>query len=189
MGNRRGGLFFGVIVGTLLGILFAPRKGKELRKQLKDEVKKGGVGAETLKKNFMEMGHDMAETAEEVYHMPEVQDQVEKGKKHVGKFMREAETHINKAERQIKDMGEKYLDLDEEKMEKVTSKIHKASAKVKGKLQSLRQKFMGDVGFRKKRISGNGGESEKRRASPKSRGASASKKSRTRKVKIRKQRG
>lgn len=189
MGNRRGGLFFGVIVGTLLGILFAPRKGKELRKQLKDEVKKGGVGAETLKKNFVEMGHDMAETAEEVYNMPEVQEQVVKGKKHVGKFMQEAETHINKAERQIKDMGEKYLDLDEEKMEKVTSKIHRASAKVKGKIQSLRQKFMGDVGFRKKPISGGSPDSGKRGASTKDRSAGLSKKSRTKKVKIKKHRG
>ena len=66
MSNKKGGgLIFGVIMGTLLGVLFAPRKGKDLRKELKQEVSKGGIGAETLKKNFVEMGHDMANTAEE----------------------------------------------------------------------------------------------------------------------------
>jgi len=83
MGNKRGGLFFGIIMGTLLGVLFAPRKGKELRKQLSDEIGDGGIGAKTLKKNFMEMGKDMTSTAEEVYMKPEIQKKVQETKKKV----------------------------------------------------------------------------------------------------------
>ncbi len=179
MGNKRGGLFFGVIVGTLLGILFAPRKGKELRKQLKDEVSKGGMGTETLKKNFTEMGHDIADTAEEVYNMPEVQEQVVKGKKQVDKMMLKAEGHVSKAEQKVRDLSEKYLDLDEEKVDEITHKIHKAGQKVHGKLQNFRQKFMGDVGFTKKPIS-----KSKSTSQPKKKSGRTSSKKRTRKVNI-----
>ena len=158
MGNKRGGLIFGVIMGTLLGVLFAPRKGKELRKQLKDEVAHGGMGTETIKKNFKEMGQDMATTAEEVYNMPEVKKQVVKGKKHVDKFIRKAESKMNKAEQKVKDLGEKYLDLDGEKMEEISGKIHKASKNVQGKIQTFREKLMGqkimkELGFKKRPIS------------------------------------
>lgn len=188
MSNKRGGgLLFGVIMGTLLGVLFAPRKGKELRSQLKKEVAKGGVGAETLKKNFSEMGQDMASTAEEVYNMPEVQTQVKKGKKHVDRMVREAGEHIGNAEEKVKetvkDLGEKYLDMDEEDLQNVTGKIHEAGKKVGSKLQTFRKKYIGDFGFTKKSIG------KKSSGGAKDSAKSASKKSpknRTKKVKIQK---
>ena len=102
MSNKRGGLLFGVIMGTLLGVLFAPKKGKELRKEFQNEVSKGGFGTETLKKNFKEMGSDMADTAQEVYAMPEVQEQVNKGKKHV-------DTLMKKVGGQLKAFGQKFM--------------------------------------------------------------------------------
>ena len=164
MGNKRGGLLFGVIVGTLLGILFAPRKGKELRNQLKNEVSRGGMGVETFKKNFKEMGHDVASTAEEVYTRPDVQKAFRDGKKQVGKMVHDA-----------KDIGEKYLNIDDEQIEQVTNKIHNASKKVQGKLHTLRHKYMGDLGFTKKPL--------KQKKSPPRK---TSKKSRTKKIKIKK---
>lgn len=90
MSNRRGGLLFGVIMGTILGVLFAPRKGKELRAKLKKEVKAGGVGSETLKESFLEMGKEVASSAERIYQKPEVQKQVVKGKKRFYRFVDEA---------------------------------------------------------------------------------------------------
>ena len=145
MGNRRGGLLFGVIVGTLLGILFAPRKGKELRNQLKNEVSKGGMGVETFKKNFKEMGHDVASTAEEVYARSDVQKAVRSGKKHVDDMMRNAGEQVGKVE--------KYLHIDDEQLEQVSEKIHNASKKVQNKLHTLKHKYMGDLGFTKKPLS------------------------------------
>lgn len=94
MGNRRGGLFFGVIMGTILGVLFAPRKGKELRKDLKEEVQKGGLGTETLKKNLVAMGKEMAATAETVYQQPVIKKHVNEGKKRIYKFVDEAEKKL-----------------------------------------------------------------------------------------------
>ncbi len=149
MANKRGGLIFGVIVGTLLGVLFAPKKGKELRKELKKEVEKGGIGTEALKQNFVEMGHDMAGAAEEIYLMPKVQQKVKEGKKKVGEIVHTAELEIGKAEGKIKDASEKYFDAGNEQVQNVTKKLESASKKVKGTLQNLRKKLSKDWSLKK----------------------------------------
>lgn len=101
MSKNKGGLLFGVIMGTLLGVLFAPKKGKDLRGQLKNEVEKGGLGTETLKKSFTEMGKDIADTAGEIYEQPEVQKQVKKGKRRLSDWLNEndMEDVVEKAQR------------------------------------------------------------------------------------------
>jgi len=173
-------------MGTLLGVLFAPRKGKDLRKELKQEVSKGGMGTETLKKNFVEMGHDMANTAEEVYKMPEVQKQVGKGKKQAAKLMEKAGDQVNKAERKVKDFSEKYLDLDDEKIQQVSHKIQRASKNVQGKLHTMKQKLMGDMGFTKKPISGKNQKAKSSRSKSSKSTKPAAPKRRTKNVKIKK---
>jgi len=189
MSNKRGGLLFGVIVGTLLGVLFAPKKGKELRKEFQNEVNKGGLGTETLKRNFKEMGSDMAETAQEVYAMPEVQEQVQKGKKHVGNLVKNAESQMHKAGEKVgekvKEAGEKYLNLDEEKMHEATEKFQSATKNVGGKLKAFGKKFMGNLGFTKKPISKS---NETATGTSKTSGTASksSHKKRSRKVKIQK---
>ena len=128
-----------------------------------------------MKKNFKEMGHDMASTAEEVYNTPQVQKQVRKGKKQVDEFMHQAEAGVNRAEQKVKDFGEKYLDLGDEELHKVSEKIQNASKKVQGKIHTMHKKFMGDFGFTKKPLSKSKGV-----------GKRAAKSSRTKKVKIKK---
>ncbi len=117
MGNKKGGLFFGVIVGTLLGVLFAPKKGTELRKDLKSEVKKGGVGTETLKKSFMQMGKDIAGTAEELYQQPEVQKHVNKGKKEVKNFLKNVGDQLQDVQSEVEKVGKDYYKKGQEKYE------------------------------------------------------------------------
>ena len=163
MSNKRGGLFFGIIAGTLLGILFAPKKGKELRKELKQEVDKGGLGTETLKKNFAEMGQDIAGTAEEIYSQPEVQKNVNKGKKQLGKI-------LTNADAKMQEFGEKYHDLGQEK-------IYEANEKVRHGIKMMKKKIMSDDGIMKRRVS---------KIVNKVKKAATAAKKRTRKIKIKK---
>ncbi|MBI4232329.1 YtxH domain-containing protein [Candidatus Peregrinibacteria bacterium] len=57
----------GIVAGTALGVLFAPKKGEETRKKFKDDVKKGGYGVSTLKETLSSMGKEMGESAQNVY--------------------------------------------------------------------------------------------------------------------------
>jgi len=61
-------LLAGLVAGTVVGILFAPKKGKELRKEFKKEIDKGGFGIDTLKETVTEMGKDIGESGEKVYN-------------------------------------------------------------------------------------------------------------------------
>jgi len=80
MGKHHSGLLFGVLAGTVLGILFAPKKGKELREQIKKERDQGGLGTAALKEGFVGMGKDMAGSAKNVYESEAVQDNLSRAK-------------------------------------------------------------------------------------------------------------
>ena len=123
MQNKKGGLLFGVIVGTLLGVLFAPRKGKELRGQLKKEIEKGGLGTGTLKENFIEMGHDMAETAQKISEKPEVKRTIKKGKQHAEKIYRKAKEKVEEVGSNVAGMGQDLYEKAGEKIEEGLDKI------------------------------------------------------------------
>jgi gas vesicle protein len=73
------GLLIGVAAGTVLGVLFAPKKGKVIRENFKKELKDGGTGLNTVGKNFAAMGKDIADTTKNVYESPGVQKPLNKG--------------------------------------------------------------------------------------------------------------
>jgi len=60
-------LLTGIVAGTVVGVLFAPKKGKELRKDFKKDIEKGGFGVDTFKNAAKEMKDDMGETGQKVY--------------------------------------------------------------------------------------------------------------------------
>lgn len=89
-------LLAGVLAGIGLGLLFAPKKGSELRKSLKDEVKGGGTGLDTLKGAATDMGKDMKDTygeLEKTEHYKKAKSEVKKhmkdAKKKAGEFYKE----------------------------------------------------------------------------------------------------
>ncbi len=122
MGNRRGGLFFGVIMGTILGVLFAPRKGKDLRAKLKKEVEAGGIGSETFKESFLEMGKEVANSAEKIYQKPEVQKHLIKGKKKLYGFLDEAEKKLTGMQSTVTGFKKRSIGKKKSRMVKIKKK-------------------------------------------------------------------
>lgn len=97
MGKHRSGLLLGVIAGTALGILFAPKKGKELRESIKKERREGGYGLESIKDGFVEMGKEVVSTAKTAYESDTVQEQIGKAKVAAGEMAEEGKKRAKKA--------------------------------------------------------------------------------------------
>ncbi len=144
MQHKKGGLIFGVIMGTILGVLFAPKKGKELRKQLGSEIKEGGIGAETIKENFIEMGEDMAKTAKSIYEGSEVEDQVNEQVGHAKKYARKVRRQVHQTGTKLKKMGGKYYRAGRNKMQKAVKKVEDTLEKIKDGLPGQERQEDGD---------------------------------------------
>ncbi len=61
------GLLAGIIAGTAVGVLFSPKKGSDIRKEFKKEIKGGGVGFNTAKETLTDMGKDIGDTCKDGY--------------------------------------------------------------------------------------------------------------------------
>lgn len=76
-------LVAGVLAGTALGVLFAPKKGDEIRSKIKKDLKSGGTGFGVIKDTMTEMGKDIEDTAVKTYKKisenPEVKKAIKKG--------------------------------------------------------------------------------------------------------------
>lgn len=98
-------LVAGVLAGTALGVLFAPKKGDEIRTKLKKDLKSGGTGFGVIKDTMSEMGKDMEQTAVKTYKKisenPDVKKAIKKGvseaKKVYGKAKKAVESQVKTA--------------------------------------------------------------------------------------------
>ncbi len=113
---KRSKFMFGIVMGALLGLAFAPKKGKELREEIKSDFKKGGNASKILQKNATQMGQDILETAKEVYDTPEVQKHLNKGKKEAAKILHTVKDEITKK-------GEELGEFAKEKFAETKHKI------------------------------------------------------------------
>jgi gas vesicle protein len=119
---RNGKLLLGAILGALFGLAFAPKKGSELRKEIKSELEKGGHGEKTAQKAARAIGQDVADTAKEVYNDPAVQKHLEKGKK-------EAHKMVNQAKDKIQETGEEWVNMARTKIEEGKKQLEKEGSK------------------------------------------------------------
>lgn len=106
--KHKSGLLFGLVAGTALGILFAPKKGKQMRADIKRERTLGGHGVNTVKTGFVDMGKEILDTARTAYESDEVQAQVEKAKESAMQMAEEGKKRVEKKAKQAsKKVGSK----------------------------------------------------------------------------------
>ena len=125
-------LVAGLALGGLVGLLFAPKKGSEFRKELKKDFEKGNYGMNAFRDTFMDMGKDMSNFTSDVAKHEEVQEYLVKGKKAAKDVQKRAslwlEANYGITDEDI-DMARKQLS---KKAGKVKTKAKKAMKKAKG---------------------------------------------------------
>lgn len=117
MFNRKNFLLFGIVVGTAVGVAFAPRRGSDLRKELMDEFKKGGMGEKVLRETAVAMGKDIAHTAVDIYNSPKVQTKIEKGKKEALKLYENAKKNFIEKKDYWVESAREYIENAREEVE------------------------------------------------------------------------
>lgn len=99
---KKSGIFLGLLAGTALGILFAPKKGKVMRDKIKKELEEGGYGLEAVKEGFIGMGKEVVDTAKEAYESDEVQEHIGRAKGMAEDYMEEGKAEVKRRVRKIK---------------------------------------------------------------------------------------
>ncbi len=152
-----GSIIFGAI-GTAIGVLFAPRKGKELRKKLQEEHRKGGDVKQVLKSDLKIMANELKQTAKELKNSNAFKNMADKGHK-------KAKDMLNLSYEKLKNLAEKAgvtldellgedfdidqfredfslkTDLLKEQAHKASSAFKKAKSKVDSTLKKAKNKL------------------------------------------------
>lgn len=133
MGRITNNLLVGMILGTALGVAFAPKKGSELRQELTADLKKGGMGKKVFKETALTMGKDIASTAKEVYADPKVQKQLAKGKA-------EAKKLLEAAKKNIDENKDEWIEMAREHILQAKKQVEKEGSKIAGKIKKVSKK-------------------------------------------------
>lgn len=96
MGKKLKGLIAGLALGGLMGILFAPKKGKDLRENIKKDITEGNYGVNALKNAFVAMGKDVGDFTGEVAKNKDVKEYLAKGEKAAKNVKKKASVWLEK---------------------------------------------------------------------------------------------
>lgn len=117
-------LIVGILAGTALGVLFSPKKGDEIRKNIKKEVKHGGTGLVAIVHTLSDMGKEIGESTKETYEEVSRTEAYKKAKAKTGKFVKSkiSAKHRNQAKKAF-NRAKQSIDRAKETINKVKNNI------------------------------------------------------------------
>ncbi|MCK9185950.1 YtxH domain-containing protein [Candidatus Gracilibacteria bacterium] len=117
------GLIAGLLAGTAVGILFAPKKGEETRNKIKSEIKRGGTGLSAVKETLEGVGKDIGGTCNECMEDERVKKYANMAKKEAKELINKnvSKSTINKAKKTFNN-AKKFTQNAVNKVEKVFKK-------------------------------------------------------------------
>lgn len=140
--KRLKSLLTGLALGGLIGILFAPKKGSDLRENLKRDIEEGNYGVNALKDAFVGMGKDMKGFSKEVSKQKDIQEYLTKGKKTAGDVKERAmswleenygitESELKKAQKDVFGRAKKAKKIVGKTLSKAVSAARKAANRMR----------------------------------------------------------
>jgi len=145
MGNTgKFGWLFGLLTGTVLGVLFAPRKGKDLRNKMKQDRKRGRLGVEPLKNDISLLGKSVhgviSDLYKEVSENEVVKDTINTGKEYLGDYVDEVREQFDDFKKHsynpAKNQVQKNLDEKVKSAKEVLKRVKREGIVVEKKLIS-----------------------------------------------------
>jgi gas vesicle protein len=118
-------LLAAALVGASLGLLFAPKKGEELRKSIKNSDRKFAEFADALAKASQSASGEV----KKVINSPEVQDTLNQGKEHFDSLLGYLQTKSSELSGKAKTELEQIVDKAGEKAKKASSTAKKGVKK------------------------------------------------------------
>lgn len=115
-------LIAGLVAGTAVGILFAPKKGAETRSKIKSEIKHGGTGLGAVKETLEGVGKDLTGTCNECMEDKRVKKYTKMAKDGAKKLVKKIpKKTLNKAKKTLND-AKKFTENAVHKVEDVFKK-------------------------------------------------------------------
>ena len=120
-------ILFGIIAGVAAGIFFAPKVGKDLRKELATSDAK----VKTFGKALQELGKDAGSEVKSLLEKPEIQTMIDEGKKHIGDLLDTIESEARQLSKNAQSELSNLLDGAFGQTKKVKKKVIKKATAVK----------------------------------------------------------
>lgn len=128
-------LIAGALAGTAVGILFAPKKGKQIRDSIKDELSTGGTGLSSVKDTLVEMGKEIGGTCKECYSEIAQSEEYKEGKEKLKKYASQAKEEAKKAyKKNVPSKTRKKISKTVLKAKKTVGKAKATATKIKNKI-------------------------------------------------------
>ncbi len=109
-------LFAGLLAGTAVGILFAPKKGADTRNKIRSEIKHGGTGFSAVKETLEGVGKDLSGSCKECVEDKRV-------KKYTKMAKDEAKKLVNKIPKKTMNKAKKTFDKAKHFTENAVHKV------------------------------------------------------------------